>query len=63
MDSEYSGDFAAAFWLTMEATPEGAQGQVTFQLSVFLPQPTNMAAIITTTRTRDRIRFIMIFSS
>jgi hypothetical protein len=47
----------------MEATPEGAQGQVTFQLSVFLPQPTNMAAIITTTRTRDRIRFIMIYSS
>ncbi len=32
-------DRAAAFWLTMAATPEGAQGQVTFQLLLIAEAP------------------------
>ena len=32
MESKSLGDSVAAFWLTMTAAPEGAQGQVTFQL-------------------------------
>ena len=44
--SEYVLESAAAFWLTIAATPEGAQGHVTVHVVVLLPQPASAAAAI-----------------
>ena len=61
MVSEYSVDLVAAFWLTMAATPEGAQGQVTFQVAFFLPpQEASSATHMAPTRARLRILFFII---
>ena len=61
MSLEYSVDLAAAFWLTIAATPEGAQGQVTFQVALLLPQPASIAARSTKARLRlSTLFFILI---
>ena len=78
MLGEYSVDLAAAFWLTMAATPEGAQGQVTFQLAflavppplplplppllLLLPQPARRPRAMARTRDKLSSRFFMIHS-
>ena len=55
---------AAAFWLTMAATPEGAQGQVTVQVVVLLPQPASRLRDMTSARDKLSRRFFIIsFSS
>ena len=54
-------DLVAACWFTMAATPEGAQGQVTFQVALFFPpQEASSATHIAPMRARLRILFFMI---
>jgi hypothetical protein len=54
---------AAAFWLTIAATPDGAHGQVTFQLSCLLPQPVSIDKARTPAVTNAAIRFFIILLS
>ena len=51
---------AAACWLTMAATPEGAQGHVTFHVADFWPQPANRAAHTAASNTMLRILLFII---
>ena len=53
-------DLVAACWLTMAATPEGAQGQVTFQVADFWPQPASRAAHMAASSAMLRILLFII---
>ena len=53
-------DLVAAYWLTIASTPEGAQGQVTFQVADFWPQPASKAAHMAASSAMLRILLFII---